>query len=385
MGVVMRSKRTIGANTLATLRSMVRTIVWASLWAALCGALSGAGVPAWAATPDADTSRATDPGRAPAYSIYELQVSGPEHDWKSQHYGEIVACEGGIVTHKFRQRFTLQDPSAGSEWAAIEVRGYPVYPTGIEVGDQVDFDNVYVDEYRGATVLQYYSASSHVVNSSGHTLPDPVELSVGDIRYPAHPEDCERYAGMLVCVEEVMTIGALGLGAHEDNYELLGALGDTAWASDYANTDIDSTFYVSSGQMYVRIKGVLQRYTYEDIWDYYQLLPRGLSDYIPLDTGVEEDPAAFSSLSIAPGGSNPGRFPVRIAFDLPAATPVRLEILDVQGRCLSLLAAGEMSAGGHTVIWNGPPPGGPVAATGVYLARLSARGTMATKRLCLIR
>ena len=56
---------------------------------------------------------------------------------------------------------------------------------GLEVGDQADFDSVYVDEYRGATVLQYYSASSHVVNSSGNPLPDPIPLSIWDLRYPA--------------------------------------------------------------------------------------------------------------------------------------------------------------------------------------------------------
>ena len=122
---------------------------------------------------------------APAYNIRELQYSDAASDWKSPHYGEIVKCVGGVVTHKFKQRFALQDPALGSEWAAIEVRGYPVYPTGIEVGDQVDFDSVYVDEYKGVTVLQYYNASSHTVNSHGNPLPEPVSISVWPIRYPA--------------------------------------------------------------------------------------------------------------------------------------------------------------------------------------------------------
>ena len=218
--------------------------------------------------------------QAPVYNIYELQHSDAAHDWQSLHLGEIVGCTGGVVTHKFRQRIVLQDTTFGSEWAAIEVRGYPVYPTGIEIGDQVDFDSVFVDEYRGATVLQYYNASSHIVQSGGHPMPEPVALSVQEIRYPPHPEDSERYAAMLVTLVEPVHVGAMDLGGHDDNYELIGAFGDTAWASDYANTEIDTAYYVSAGECYCRLTGVLQRYDDDGEWDYYQLLPRDADDYV---------------------------------------------------------------------------------------------------------
>ncbi len=317
-------------------------------------------------------------GAAPPYNIYELQHSGPELDWKSPHMGEIVKCVGGIVTHKFQQRIVLQDPSLGNAWAAIEVRGYPVYPTGIAVGDQVDFNNVYVDEFRGVTTLQYYSASSHVVNSSGHAPPPPLPISVWDVRYPAYPEDTERMAAMLVVVTEQMTIGAMDLGAHQDNYELLGTLGETAWGSDYANAEIGSTYYVSSGECYARITGIIQRYDNDAEWDYYQLLPRMNLDYVACGTGVDPEPQTAEFRLVLPG-SNPGRLPAGIAYELPRGAAVRLEVLDASGRCVDLLVEGWREAGRHELAWDSA-----VTPGGVYFVRLRAAGDDHVQRLCLL-
>jgi hypothetical protein len=319
---------------------------------------------------------------APSYTIDELQVSDAAGDWASAHYGEIVACTGGIVTHKFKQRFVLRDPSLGEEWSAIEVRGYPVYPTGIAIGDQVDFDSVYVDEYRGVTVLQYYNASGHTVNSSGNPIPPSVPLSLHAIRYPAHPEDCERYASLHVTIAGPLTIGSRDLGAHADNYELLGAA-DTAWSSDYANGEIDSTYYVASGECYESISGILQRYTYGAEWDYYQLLPIGAADYEPCGVDVAEEPA-HSMIRLLPAYPNPARAATWLAFELDAARAVRIEILDPSGRCIRRLTEQRFAAGVNRIRWNGADAAGARLPAGLYLARLTAGGRAITERLCRI-
>ncbi len=316
---------------------------------------------------------------APPYNIYELEYSDAAHDWESPHYGEIVKCVGGIVTHKFRQRIVLQDPTLGSEWAAIEVRGYPVYPVGLEIGDQADFDSVYVDEYRGVTVLQYYNASSHVVNSSGHPLPDPVHLTVWDLRYPPQPEDTERYTGMLTVIPERVTIGERDLGSHEDNYELVSLGGAIAWASDYGNTDIDSTYYVASGECYQRLVGIPQRYVYEDEWDYYQFLPRGIADYTPCGTDVAE-----TAFLVSPTCPNPFVAPGEIAFALAHPGEVRVEIHDLLGRSVIRLVDGVRSAGPHQIAWDGRDARGRVAPAGIYLVRTEAGGQVQAHRVCLI-
>jgi len=333
----------------------------------------------------------TGPGaraQAPAYDIRELQESGPALDWRSPHAGEIVGCVGGIVTHKFAQRIVLQDPSLGTEWAAVEVRGYPVYPSGIEIGDQVDFDNVYVDEFRGVTTLQYYSASSHVVRSQGHALPAPLPLPIWALAYPAQPEVSERYAAMLVSLREPVVVGALDLGAHEDNYELVGLAGPVLWGSDYANRDIDTTYHVSEGDCYARLTGLVQRYTSEE-WDYYQLLPRANEDYVLCSTAVEDRLPAGGELRLT--FPNPARLPAAFRYELAAAAPVRLEVFDASGRRIAVVDEGWRSPGPHAVIWSGGPgagdssgPGAPLAA-GAYFVRLSAADRWAVRGLRLVR
>jgi hypothetical protein len=279
-------------------------------------------------------------------------------------------CTGGLVTNKVRQRMVLQDPSLGSEWAAIEVRGYPVYPVGIEVGDQVDFDNVYVDEYRGVTTLQYYSASSHVVNSGGNPLPDPLPLPIWSLRHPAHPEDSERYASMLVTLSEPVTVGDLDLGPHEDNYSLLGFAGGVLWGSDYANADIDTTYYVSEGDCYARLTGIVQRYAFE-AWDDYQLLPRGAADYVVCNMAIDDGPGPSDVrlLSVTP---NPARWPATFRYELGSAGEVRLEVFDARGRRLAKLAEGPREAGRYSVVWGHDVQ--PDLTSGAYYVRLRIDG-----------
>jgi hypothetical protein len=323
---------------------------------------------------------------APAYNIYELQITDAANNWESSHKGEIVQCVGGIVTHRFKQRIVLQDPSLGSEWAAIEVRGYPVYPTGIEVGDQVDFDSVYVDEYVGVTLLQYYNASSHVVHSSGNPIPDATPVGLWDIRYPPHPEDCEKYASVLISVEEEMTVGAMDLGKADDNYELLGTAADTAWASDYGHTGLDTaTYYVTHGECYREMVGILQRYRNAE-WDYYQLLPRGPDDYVSCLGDVTIETVSLpEGIRLEPGYPNPFNPSTVIPFSLSRPAHVTLSVFDVGGRRVTTLLDRICGPGRHEAAWNGTNDRGIALPSGVYLVRLAAGKQVLTSKLCLLR
>lgn len=321
------------------------------------------------------------------YNIYQIQFSDSAQGWRSPLHGDTVCCVGGIVTHIFKNRFALQDTTLGSEWSAIEVQGFPVYPFGIEVGDQVDFDSVCVDEVAGVTVLKYYDYSSHVVNSTGNPLPEPLTLSLSEIRYPAHPELVEKYASMLVAVEEDMTIGAMDLGKHDDNYELIGQFGDTAWASDYGNTEIDTaTYYVSHGECYRRLVGILQRYDDDAEWDYYQLLPRGCRDYYACYGSVELNAAtAGNDVQLEPAHPNPFNPTTAISFFQPRPSHVRLAIYDVSGRRVVTLADRRFGPGRHEIRWDGESTHGHLLASGVYFVRLHACGKATTGKVCLAR
>ena len=327
----------------------------------------------------------TDVAANELYTIYEIQYSDASYAWGSPHAGEIIDCVGGIVTAKFSQRIVIQDPSADGEWAAIEIRGYPVYPTGIEVGDNLSLETVYVDEYRGATVLQYYAASSHTIISSGNPLPEPLSLSINNIRYPATPSVTEKYAAMLISIDELVRIGEMDLGGHNDNYEMLSFFGDRAYGSDYANNDIQTTYYVQSGERYQKLVGLLQRYDDDESWDYYQLLPRNNGDYELCSADVADDPARGNQFSLTTALPNPFVSSTSFQLFLSRQADVLVEIIDVSGRCITCLSAGQKAAGIHDLSWSGRDALGGLQPQGVYFIHVDVAGQSLTHRLVLAR
>ncbi|MCK4414008.1 MAG: PKD domain-containing protein, partial [Candidatus Eisenbacteria sp.] len=89
----------------------------------------------------------------------------------------------------------------------------------------------------------------------------------------------------------------------------------------------------------------------------------------------DENPFGF-----APNQSNPCTPQGRITFSLPYAGEARLELFDLRGRCLSLLAAGHLSGGLHVVPWESKR-----LSTGVYFLRLTWEARTETKRLTLVK
>jgi len=96
-------------------------------------------------------------------------------------------------------------------------------------------------------------------------------------------------------------------------------------------------------------------------------------------TGVEDAPVA--ALELAPVRPNPVRGSGLIGFALPAAAPVRLSVLDVQGREVAVLAEGAFAAGRHQVRWEHTGGQGP----GLYFVRLNAAGRTLVRRAVVMR
>ncbi len=78
---------------------------------------------------------------------------------------------------------------------------------------------------------------------------------------------------------------------------------------------------------------------------------------------------------------NPFRPGTTLSFSLGAPGRVSLEIYGVSGRRVATLVDGAMSAGSHTVRWDGSAADGALAGPGVYFARLRAGGREATRKL----
>jgi hypothetical protein len=98
-------------------------------------------------------------------------------------------------------------------------------------------------------------------------------------------------------------------------------------------------------------------------------------------TRIDEAVKAFELGTVAP---NPASGPLRVDFSVAKESPVRLELLDVQGRQMATLADGTYPAGRYQVRWDGSGHGGPVPA-GMYFVRYQAAGLRFTKRVVITR
>ncbi len=99
----------------------------------------------------------------------------------------------------------------------------------------------------------------------------------------------------------------------------------------------------------------------------------------PLFTVAGEDAPGAPGLALAVA-PNPSAGAATLRYVLPAPGAVRLVVLDALGRTVARLADGEHAAGTHTVAL-----GTSRLAPGVYVARLDAAGTVATRRFTVAR
>lgn len=93
-------------------------------------------------------------------------------------------------------------------------------------------------------------------------------------------------------------------------------------------------------------------------------------------------PGAFA---LYPSYPNPFNSTAVIAFDLAAAGPAELTVLDVLGRRVRALVSEPLAPGRHVRQWDGRDDGGRDVASGVYVYRLSAGDRVETGKIALVR
>jgi hypothetical protein len=93
-------------------------------------------------------------------------------------------------------------------------------------------------------------------------------------------------------------------------------------------------------------------------------------------------PDRYALLQNYPNPFNPT---TEIAFTLPAAVRVSLEIYNVLGQRVTTLAEGVLEAGEHVFEWDGTDAKGHTVSTGIYLYRLQAGDFVDTKKMMLMK
>jgi hypothetical protein len=81
---------------------------------------------------------------------------------------------------------------------------------------------------------------------------------------------------------------------------------------------------------------------------------------------------------------NPARGALALSIRASQAGEQRVDVLDAAGRLVRTLESGWFAAGTRSLAWDGADEGGQRMPSGVYLARVSAGGTIANTRIVIL-
>jgi len=100
------------------------------------------------------------------------------------------------------------------------------------------------------------------------------------------------------------------------------------------------------------------------------------------DDGGSALPSTYTLDQNVPNPFNPT---TTIHFTLAKAGQTRLEIFNIAGQRLRVLADGNFSAGNHSIVWDGTGDDGSKAATGIYFYRLKSGDFNRTQKMVLLK
>lgn len=250
------------------------------------------------------------------------------------------ATQGVLATYSGGSWHDLADPLVGSVWALGTWQEQLVVAGNLEFPDQAGYQ------------VAVWS------DGAWQTLPGIFDRAIYDV--------C-GYGDMVVVGGSFTHVGDLpiaGIAAWRDGQ--WHALGEGCNNLVYALAVLDDRLWIGGGFTVAGGKAA-SRLTW---WR------PGTTVHAP------EASVTAMELSVYP---NPGNPAVTIAYVLPVAAHVVLDVFDLAGRCVAHLANGSLPAGQRQTVWDGMDLGGRPVASGVYLVRLQTPTSQASQRLVLIR
>ncbi len=103
-------------------------------------------------------------------------------------------------------------------------------------------------------------------------------------------------------------------------------------------------------------------------------------------SGIEQNPAAVTRLSLSGNLPNPFAASTQIAFAVPnSSSSAALKVYDATGALVRTLWSGPVTSGRQIVSWDGKNEAGQQAGTGIYFYRLEAGDQQLTERMILVK
>ena len=101
-----------------------------------------------------------------------------------------------------------------------------------------------------------------------------------------------------------------------------------------------------------------------------------------VDDPIENLPTTIALEQNYPNPFNPN---TTIDFSLSSSSEVTLEIFNINGELITVLANGKIGAGNHSVEWNGIDSRENEVASGIYFYRLATDGETKSKKMLLLK
>lgn len=101
------------------------------------------------------------------------------------------------------------------------------------------------------------------------------------------------------------------------------------------------------------------------------------------DAGTTPAPPARTAFGVV--APNPSRGDVGVEFTMATAGRAGLSVFDLSGRRVRTLLGEPLGPGAYRIVWNGRDDAGVRVAPGLYLLRLDAAGTVANRRITIVR
>ena len=159
----------------------------------------------------------------------------------------------------------------------------------------------------------------------------------------------------------------------------------------------DGVMYYACTDGYLYAFGTGLKYTYSEDYFYADVGPNELIvtsfdggvavaadtiNFTVTQTGITLEPSSRLALCASP---NPFHSSTSISFELSEPGYTSIEVFDLSGRMVSVLESAELTAGEHSIQWNGSSQNGEPVSAGLYFCRIQSGSITETTGLCLLR